>query len=86
MMNFCRLPPESEPPVFLMIALGAFYRVASVLFFLLFSYTELTDVTNYLNHYYLASMLSVLLALSPACRFRRSGVASASSEGEIRLP
>jgi len=49
----------------LMIAAGAFYRVATVLFFVLFSYAELCDVTNYLNHYYLVSLLALLMSFMP---------------------
>ncbi len=47
------------------IALGLFYRAAIVLSFLLFSYVELTDVSNYLNHYYLVSLLALLLCFMP---------------------
>jgi vitamin K-dependent gamma-carboxylase len=47
------------------IALGFFYRLAMPLFFVLFSYAELTDVTNYLNHYYLVSLLSLLMSFMP---------------------
>src|SRR4051812_47512844 len=36
----------------LMICLGLLYRVASILFFLCFTYVELIDATTYLNHYY----------------------------------
>ena len=43
------------------IALGLFYRVATVLFFLIFTYLELIDATNYLNHYYFVSLISFLL-------------------------
>ena len=50
----------------LMIATGLFFRLAAALFFVGFTYLQLVDVTNYLNHYYLASLLSLLLALSPA--------------------
>lgn len=50
----------------LLIALGLFYRIASVLFFLSFTYIELIDKTNYLNHYYLVSLLSFLLIFIPA--------------------
>ena len=35
----------------LSIALGLFYRASTVLFFTLFTYVELIDKTNYLNHY-----------------------------------
>lgn len=47
------------------VALGLFYRVAIVLFFVGFSYVQLIDVTNYLNHYYLVSLLAGLMALLP---------------------
>src|SRR5690349_17065188 len=42
------------------VALGFLYRVAIVLLLLCFTYTELIDVTNYLNHYYLVSLLAAL--------------------------
>lgn len=50
------------------IALGYFYRVAAVLFFLTFSYVELLDKANYLNHYYFVSIISFLLIWIPAHR------------------
>ncbi len=52
----------------LMIALGLFYRASAVLFFLGFVYAELLDVTNYLNHYYLVSLLALLCAILPLHR------------------
>lgn len=48
------------------IMLGAFYRVAAIGFFLSFTYTELIDITYYLNHYYFVSLVSFLLILVPA--------------------
>ncbi|MFZ6052394.1 HTTM domain-containing protein [Halocola ammonii] len=51
------------------VALGAFYRVSSVLFFLSFTYVELIDKTTYLNHYYFVSIVAFLLCLVPAHRF-----------------
>ncbi|MBK8259709.1 MAG: HTTM domain-containing protein [Polyangiaceae bacterium] len=51
--------------VSLMVAFGLFFRAAAVLFFLGFSYVQLIDVTNYLNHYYLVSLISLLMALLP---------------------
>ena len=54
----------------LMIAAGLFYRVAIVAYFLLFTYVELIDVTNYLNHYYLVSLLAFWMALMPLGRVR----------------
>lgn len=52
----------------LFIGLGLFYRVASPLFFLSFTYIELLDKTNYLNHYYFVSIIAFLLILVPAHR------------------
>jgi hypothetical protein len=50
------------------IMLGAFYRISAIVFFLLFCYFELLDLTHYLNHYYLISLLSFLLIFLPANR------------------
>lgn len=52
----------------LCIALGLFYRAAAAVFFLGFTYTQLLDVTNYLNHYYLVCLLALLLVLVPLHR------------------
>ena len=50
----------------LLVALGAFYRVAIIAFWCLFTYAELMDVTTYLNHYYFVSLLALILCfLSP---------------------
>ncbi|MBX7226059.1 MAG: HTTM domain-containing protein [Chitinophagales bacterium] len=48
------------------IAIGFLFRLSSVTFFLIFTYIELLDKTNYLNHYYFVSLISFLLAISPA--------------------
>ena len=50
------------------IMLGFFYRLATILFFLSFTYSELIDSTNYLNHYYLVCLLGFLLIFIPAHR------------------
>lgn len=52
----------------LCIALGLFYRISSVLFFLTFTYVELIDKTYYLNHYYFISLIAFLMTLVPANR------------------
>lgn len=52
----------------LMIAAGLLYRLAALAFFLIFTYVELIDVTYYLNHYYLVSLLALLLACLPLNR------------------
>ena len=48
-----------------LVTLGAFYRISIGLYFLLFTYIELIDLTNYLNHYYLVSVLSFLMIFLP---------------------
>ena len=50
------------------IILGLFYRLSTLTFFLLFAYCELLDKTNYLNHYYLVTLLLFWLLLVPAHR------------------
>ena len=50
------------------ITLGAFYRVATILFFVCFTYVELIDITYYLNHYYFVSIVAFLLIFVPANR------------------
>jgi hypothetical protein len=50
------------------IIIGLFYRLATGLFFLGFTYTELIDLTYYLNHYYFVSVISFLLILVPPHR------------------
>jgi hypothetical protein len=52
----------------LLIALGLFYRIAAILFFLGFTYVELIDVTTYLNHYYFISLVAFLMIWVPANR------------------
>lgn len=48
------------------IILGGFYRFSIVLFFVSFTYVELLDKTNYLNHYYFFSLVAFLLIWLPA--------------------
>jgi vitamin K-dependent gamma-carboxylase len=70
-----------------LIAAGAYYRVATVLFFLGFTYVFLLEKAVYLNHLYLVCLLSFLLMFLPlerawswdAWRARRGG-------GSGRLP
>jgi len=52
----------------LCVILGLFFRWAAVLQFLLFTYTELIDLTYYLNHYYFVSIVCGLLIFVPANR------------------
>ncbi|MFN7702716.1 MAG: HTTM domain-containing protein [Deltaproteobacteria bacterium] len=51
-----------------LITVGLAYRAATVVYFLSFTYVELSDVTNYLNHYYLQSLLAFVLCFLPLHR------------------
>ncbi len=50
------------------IVFGAAYRISAAVFFLSFTFIELTDVTYYLNHYYFVSLVSLILIFLPANR------------------
>ena len=50
------------------IILGLWYRISASLFFLGFTYVFLLDQTNYLNHHYLVSLVSLLMIFLPAHR------------------
>lgn len=50
------------------IMIGFYYRVATALFFLGFTYVFLLDQTRYLNHFYMISLVSFLLIFVPAHR------------------
>lgn len=52
----------------LAIMFGWYYRIFAVLFFIAFTYVELIDKSNYLNHYYFVSIIAFLLILVPANR------------------
>lgn len=45
---------------------GWAYRIAAFVLFILFTYTELIDLTYYLNHYYFVSLMCLLLCILPA--------------------
>lgn len=51
------------------IILGLYYRFSMTMFFFLFTYVELIDKTNYLNHYYFISVMSLLMVFLPANRY-----------------
>jgi len=51
-----------------LIALGWLYRPAAVVFALTFAWGHFSDKSNFLNHYYLVSLLSIWLALLPLDR------------------
>jgi hypothetical protein len=48
------------------VLLGAWTRSSALVFFFAFTYAELIDKTTYLNHYYLVSLLALLLVFVPA--------------------
>ena len=50
----------------LSLAAGLFTRTSAAAFFVLFGYVELLDKSAYLNHYYLVSLLALLLVLLPS--------------------
>jgi hypothetical protein len=52
----------------LCVAAGLLFRLTAPLFALGLIYLQLIDVSTYLNHYYLAALLALLLAASPAHR------------------
>ncbi|MBN4056271.1 HTTM domain-containing protein [Rhodothermus sp. AH-315-K08] len=51
------------------VAIGLWYRVSAALLALGFCYIFLLDQSNYLNHFYLIGLLSILMAFIPANRF-----------------
>jgi vitamin K-dependent gamma-carboxylase len=50
------------------LTVGLFTRPAAAGFCLLFTYAHFTDLTHYLNHYYLVTLLTGLLAVLPSAR------------------
>jgi hypothetical protein len=51
-----------------LVMVGLWYRMAIVLLWLAFTHVALLDKTQYLNHFYLVSLLSFLLVFVPANR------------------
>jgi hypothetical protein len=51
-----------------LVMVGLAYRLAIGLFWLAFTYVALLDKTQYLNHFYLVSLVSLLLVFVPANR------------------
>jgi len=48
------------------VALGFLYRISALGFFVTFTYIELLDKSNYLNHYYFISLVALILVFLPA--------------------
>ena len=58
----------------LFVAIGYKYKMAIITFFITFTYIELMDKTNYLNHYYFITVISFILIFLPAnCYFSVDG-------------
>lgn len=51
-----------------LVAVGLFYRTSMIALFVLFAWVQAMDVTNYLNHYYLVALLTLLMATMPLGR------------------
>ena len=49
-----------------LVGIGLFYRGASIVYFVLFTYVELIDASYYLNHYYFVSLVAFLMCFLPA--------------------
>lgn len=52
----------------LLVAAGLYYRVAAPALFVLFTYIFLLDKARYLNHFYMVSLVALLLCCLPAHR------------------
>ncbi|MEM6961605.1 MAG: HTTM domain-containing protein [Myxococcota bacterium] len=70
----------------LCVTLGLFYRLAAFVYLLVFTYVELIDVTNYLNHYYLVSLLCFWLAILPLNKVGSIETYFASQTRDTSLP
>ena len=53
----------------ILISIGFIYRLSIITFFLTFTYIELIDKTNYLNHYYFISIIAFILIFLPANKY-----------------
>jgi hypothetical protein len=68
------------------VALGFHYRGCIVAFFVLFTYVELIDLTTYLNHYYLVSLLSFLMIFLPLHRTASIDAWRSPNPGDGQVP
>jgi hypothetical protein len=90
-VNIC--PQAFVKPLFfvmvltaLFVAIGLFYRWALVIFLCIFTYFELVDATNYLNHHYLVCLLGFLLLFTPANRAFSLDVWRGSVKASMTIP
>ena len=70
----------------LMIAFGLFYRTATILFFLGYTYVFLLDQAFYNNHFYLICLLSFVLVLAPLNKSWSLDVLRGAETHTDRLP
>ncbi len=70
----------------LALALGFYYRIAVGIFFVGFTYVELIDRATYLNHYYLVSLLALLLCLLPADAAFSLDVRAGRTPRKLQMP
>ena len=68
------------------LTVGFHARLASALFCLLFSYAHFSDLTHYLNHYYLVTLLTGLLAVLPSARLWSVDAARSRHPPEPTVP
>lgn len=68
------------------IMFGLFYRISAILFFLSFTWTQLIDATNYLNHYYLVCTLAFLMIFIPAHHSHSIDVLRSPNLKSIKVP
>lgn len=70
----------------ILIAIGLFYRIATVLFFLTFTYIELFDKALYLNHNYLVCLLAFYLIFLPAHKYFSVDAYRGKCETQTEIP
>ncbi len=70
----------------LAMAFGFYYRIAAGIFLFGFSYVELIDRATYLNHYYLVSLLALLLWLLPAGKQFSLDVRAGRAQRKQQMP
>ena len=70
----------------LMITLGLFYRFATILFFLGYTYVFLIDQAVYNNHFYLICLISFILTLAPLQKSWSLDILRGSETHTDRLP
>ncbi len=51
------------------VMIGFHFRISALILFLSFTYTELIDLTYYLNHYYFVSLVLLMLIATPAGKY-----------------